>query len=250
MPQLTLISLYGDKPEKLAALIAECQDLAARVVGSAFTPYDLRQIHATIVGLERREETVMGNANFAKYRGREVEMDFNGFLTYLRRSEQIPLEVQIGGFANRDYPFTSRNACPFLRSISVQGGKLVVLGWPIRGEPREYPMVLDRLRRAAQDFGILHNYHRETNDIDNDFFFRIGMIDPTSVTLEKQSVLENQIREFLSAQPPLAVAIRLEDMFIAAYKSDQLPFSPTHGWSLADPKVTGEFVGSLYKGNA
>src|ERR1700683_612945 len=109
MPQLTLISLYGDKPKKLAALIAECQDLAARVVGSAFTRYDLRQIHATIIGLERREGTAAGNANFSKHRGSEVTMDFDGFLTYLRRSAQIPFEVQIGGFANRDYPFTSRN---------------------------------------------------------------------------------------------------------------------------------------------
>jgi hypothetical protein len=250
MPQLTLISLYGDKPEKLAALIAECQDLAAKAIGSAFTRYDLRQVHATIIGMERCEGTVAGNANFSKYRGREVAMDFAGFLAHLRRSAQIPFEVQIGGFANRDYPFTSRNARPFLRSFSVQGDKLVVLGWPVRGEPREYPLALDQLRRAAQDFEILHSYHRETNDIDNDFFFRIGMIDPKAVTMEKKSALENQIREFLSNQPPLPVPIRLEDIFVAAYESDQLPLSSTRTWSLANPKVTGEFVEALYEGDA
>jgi hypothetical protein len=31
-------------------------------------------------------------------------MDFDGFFAYLRVCDQIPFKVQIGGFANRDYP--------------------------------------------------------------------------------------------------------------------------------------------------
>jgi len=52
MIQVTLVSLYGDKQSDLAGAISKCQELVAQAVGKAFRPYDLRQIHATLVGLE------------------------------------------------------------------------------------------------------------------------------------------------------------------------------------------------------
>ena len=72
------------------------------------------------------------------------------------------------------------------------------MGWPIRGEPvsmpettpegfiqesRIYPMTLVVVRRAAQGFGILHGYHRALTDVDNDLFFRIGLVDEKAVPL-------------------------------------------------------------------
>ena len=258
--QVTLVSLYGDKQGDFAALIAECQQLVARAVGSAFTPYDVRQIHATIIGLERHRAPAC-NASFSKHRGEDVAMDFTGFLAYLRTCEHIPFEVQLGGFAPGDYPFTSRKAAPYERSFSVQGDKLVVMGWPVRSEPRStppaipaatshgartYPPTLELIRRTAQRYGILHGYHRAAADVDNDLFFRIGLVDPEAIPASATSALEFQARQLLSARRPLVIGVQLEDIYIAAYEDARLPLSSTRSWSLADPGVTGDFVAGLF----
>jgi hypothetical protein len=142
----------------------------------------------------------------------------------------------------------------------VQGDKVVLMGWPVRGEPftaapatpaasspeaRIYPATLDTMRHAAQRFGILHSYHKTLTDVDNDLFFRIGLVDPKAVTPATTSALETQMRQHLSTQPPLVIEIRLEDISIAAYEDDRLPVASTQTWSLADPRVTGDFVAAL-----
>ena len=248
--QLTVVSLYGDKNEDFATAIDRWQQLCAQALGPAFTRYAIRQIHATIIGLERHRAPAY-NANFSKYRAREVVMDFTGLLADLRTRGHIPFEVQIGGFARRDYPFTSRNTTPYERSFSVQGDKVVVMGWPVRGEPllpatATYPPTLDVIRHAMQGFGVLHGYHRAVTDADNDLFFRIGLIDAQATTPAVTSALEIQMREVLSTQTPLIIPIRLEDIDIAAYDDDRLPVPSTRVWSLADPRVTGEFVAGLF----
>lgn len=257
---VTLVSLYGDKSKEFAAVITQCQQLVTKAAGSAFTPYDIRQIHATIIGLERHRAPAY-NANFSKHRGRDAAMDFDGFLSYLRGCGHIPFEVHLGGFAHREYPFTSRKTLPYERSFSVQNDKIVVMGWPLRGEPlssppmthtaalhesRMYPPTLDLIRHAAQRYGILHGYHRAATDVDNDLFFRIGTVDPKAMTPFTTSTLEIQARQVLSAQRPVVIEIRLEDICIAAYEDDRLPESSTRTWSLADPKVTGDFVAGLF----
>jgi hypothetical protein len=257
MKQCTLISLYGEKKKEIASLIAESQKLVAKIVGPAFKPYDLLQIHATIIGLEGRTGFPAYNANFAKHRGRDVLMDFDGFLTYLRGGGHFPLQVQIGGFANRDYPFRSRNALPFERSFSIQGDRVVLMGWPLQAAPatpeacvqeaRIHPCTLDILRHAAQRFGVLHDYHPSLTDVDNDLFFRIGLIDdPKSLASGTRQNAESQLRQVLSAQQPLVMEIRLEDICIAAYEDNRLPLPSTQAWSLADPRVTGAFISRLF----
>ena len=66
-------------------------------------------------------------------------MNLEGILDYLRRCGHFPLAVQVGGYGKRDYPFVSRQARPYERSFSIQGDKVVVMGWPIRGKPFQQP---------------------------------------------------------------------------------------------------------------
>lgn len=188
-------------------------------------------------------------------------MDFDGFFNFLRQGGQIPFDVQIGGFADRDYPFTSRGAIPYERSFSLQDDKVVVMGWPSRDEAsltpptaagvmahdaRIYPATLDAIRRAAQRFGILHRYHRTLAAIDNDLFFRIGLLNPRSLTPAMTIALQSDVCHYLSNQPPLIIRVSLDDISIAAYEDDRLPTASTRTWSLADPRVTGDFVAKLY----
>jgi hypothetical protein len=254
MMQITVVALYGDKSSDFAALIARCQEFGGRVLGPGFEPYDLSQIHATIFGLERKIGSPFYNANFSRYRGRDLVMNLEALLEYLRRCGHFPLEVQVGGYGNRDYPFISRQARPYERSFSIQGDKVVVMGWPIRGKPfqrlpvtpsawvqeaRLYPPTLDVMRHAVQAYGVLHAYHRALTDVDNDLFFRIGLlVDQRSLTERVRDTLEAEVRQFLSTQPPLMLGIRLEQVSVALYEKDTLPPSSTRVWSLADPELT------------
>jgi hypothetical protein len=65
-----------------------------------------------------------------------------------------------------------------------------VIGWPCRAEiwgshplartaslsteTKVYPRVLEDLRRSAQRFNVLHRWHREPSDADNDLYLRLG----------------------------------------------------------------------------
>jgi len=139
MMQITVVALYGEKSSDFAALITRCQELARGVLGAGFQPYDPSQIHATIFGLERKSGPAFYNANFFRYQGRDFVMNLEGILDYLRRCGHFPLEIQIGGYGKRDYPFVSRQARPYERSFSIQGNKVVMMGWPIRGKPFQQP---------------------------------------------------------------------------------------------------------------
>lgn len=275
MKQVTLVALYGEKKKEVADLVALCQKVIAEALRTcskpgAFKPYELAQVHATIVGLERYAGSRHDNLNYEAKRQRKVPMNVDGYFNYLRQCGHIPFEVQIGGFAERDYPFTSRDTTPFKRSFSVQEGKdrekdserVVVMGWPVRGKPldtepgssatwaqeaRLYPTTLDAIRHAAQGFGILHGYHKAPTDVDNDLFFRIGLIEPKALTPPARSYLEYKIRRLLGAQPPLIIDIGPDDIFVASYVDDTLPPDSTKTWPLTDPRVTGPFVESLYE---
>src|ERR1700761_9173545 len=124
MTQITIVTLYGEKRWDFAALITRCQDLVRSVFGDGFQPYDPYQIHATLFGLERKASSGLYNANFSKSRGRDVVMNPEGILDYLRACSHFPMQVQIGGFGRRDYPFVSRQDCPYQRSFSIQGDKV------------------------------------------------------------------------------------------------------------------------------
>lgn len=248
--QVTLIALYGQKSAEFSKLIVECQNQITEILKSDFQPYDICQIHATIVGLERARGEANLNLNFAKYRHQEKAMNFEGLLDLIRGGNLLPMHVQIGGFENRDYPLASRGQRLCDRSFSIGGNKVVIMGWPIchcaLEESQIYPTVLDDFRRLAQNFNILHLYHREITDVDNDFYFRIGLVNPTVPTEIKQK-LENQIRQFLGNIKPIIIEVKKANLYIACYEDETLPINSTKFWSVDNPKVTPNFILNLYE---
>lgn len=260
MIQATIVALYGEKPEPLRSLLASLQADVADALGRRFKPYRLDQIHATIVGLERdeRQATRLVNRNLATLQGREAAMDFAGLLAFVRTSSLIPFAVQIGGFAERDYPFTSRGARPFDRSVSLQGSSAVVMGWPVSampaaGQPQaqiagemagcRYPPSLAQLRRGAERFGIVHAYHTNAAGLDNDFYFRLGMIAaPETIEDGLAESVAQRLRRRLAVQPPVWASIGLSQLSVAFYAAPELPCATTQVFPLDDPAVTGAFI--------
>jgi len=240
--QCTLVALYGAKSAGFADLIKRCWAKVAAILGKQFSPYDMDQIHATIVGLEALPGSQLHNLNFQRYRKKALPMDLVGFRNYLLTGARIPFYVQIGGFLEREYPFTSRGQRPYDRSFSIQGDKAVLLGWPIRGQPtpevpasmhaalqeaRLYPSTLDEIRLSAQAHNILHSYHRAPSNIDNDLYLRIGLVDAQGVDDMTRQKLERDMRQFLSIERPLLIEVGLLDLCIASYEDDTLPADST-----------------------
>jgi hypothetical protein len=273
--QVTVVSLIQNKPPHLAAFLDECKKRVRAVLPTDFREYDTaKQIHATIVGLERLDanKPAFHNKNFQKRRLLTLEMDYAGLLDYYRTSGVFPMQVQIGGFHNRDYPFTSRNERPYFRSFSIQPGLssdgrdvefVVVMGWPLRGEPStapnpslpeliqeasKFPRSLDSLRRSAQAFNVLYLYHGAPTDVDNDFFFRIGMIDnPKNVDANEKRQLIHTMRNWLAGCCPVIVDVKLSDVWVTQYERNELPpDGTTNAYPIDDPMVNASFVHSLY----
>jgi hypothetical protein len=261
MRQLSIIAFYGQKEERLLSLIKVCQKKVAEIPGIRFQPYKIHQIHGTIVSLARVADTKL-NLYMSKYRNRQENMDFSGLLSFIRVGGHFPFQVQIGGFQSREYPFTSLGQRPYDRTFQINQGKIVIIGWTIRGRPlmspalkaidfvqeaRIYPNTLDDIRRAFQSFNVLHKYHSNPTDIDNDFYFRIGTLDSTSITAEALEEVQNSIRAYLASVEPIVLDITLADVQVASYENEELSTDSTEVWSIAASQVTPDFLWSLYK---
>ena len=238
MSQQTIVALHGQKIGLLKELLKTTQDKLSEIKGIEFKEYNLSQIHATLIGLEEEPAKPNVNFNFLIKRKAEVQMNISGFREYLRSSSELPFQIQIGGFKDRDYPFISRSQRPYKRSFSIQGNKAVIMGWPIRGKPLEdseissikliqesrlYPNTLDILRRNAQRFGILHAYHASATDVDNDFYLRIGLFGNVDQAKVRSEEIQKNLRDFLSTMPPIILNIELKDLKMVSYKDETLP---------------------------
>jgi len=244
--QCTLVALYGPKTEPLATVLRACQRIVKVELGDDFEPYDLAQIHGTVVGFEQLPNSNW-NWNFAKLRGRLEAIDIDGYLAHLRSSSKFPLSIQIGGFLRHEIPFVSRGQVPYERTFSIQGLKVVLIGWPTlrqleRGASKasgrqlearqlsgdvdarltEYPTYLADIRRLAENFGILHQYHGSPAELDNDFYLRLGVL-RMAIEPNRTRMVEERLRHTLASWPPTLISVELSSLHVIAYEDEQLP---------------------------
>jgi hypothetical protein len=261
--QATIVMLYGPKPFALSTVILRCQEQIAQVAGKHFIPYDLRQIHATLIGLEGVQNSNLQNLYFSVYRNAQCAMDIMGFIEFLQQCKVIPFKIQIGGFGETDIPFTSQARKPYERSFSITGNEpamALMVGWPYcsaasrQSEEKAsitqeavYPSILNNIRLSAQQFGILHKYHRRTDDRDNDFYFRLGLLHGMQKNFPVIMELEHTIGRTLSRMKPIMVEINLSNIFLVSFQNETLPFASTQVWPLDTVKMTPAFIRSLYE---
>jgi hypothetical protein len=250
MVQVALVAYYGEKPAALQNLITACQQQLQQALGDAFHPYSTTQIHATILGMEQSADTPHENYNFAQHRQERRLMNFAGLLDFIRTTTSLPLRIQIGGFPDRPYQFTSRGRTPYARSFTQQGDKAVLMGWPVdmadKGQ-KAYPEHLDRLRRTCQSFNFLHKYHRAPGDVDNDFYFRVGLLDPAKVTAAELQTVAANLRQYLGIRQPLFLPVGREHLSIVAYQDERLPPASTRSWQIDHRELTPTMLAGLYK---
>lgn len=241
MRQLTLVAFWGPKPPAFAARLRALQGTIARSLGARFRPYALEQVHATLVGLNRTGAGGLRNACFARERGETRRMDVAALRARVLAGPELPLTVRFGGYREDERPFASRGRTPYERSFSFQGTKAVLIGWPSADREGGVPLAIDALRRAAQEAGVLHTYHRAPDDVDNDVYLRLGLVD-APLEPDVARPLEELVRRELAAAPPLKVPLAADDLLLAAYDDETLPAGSTRtvpfaGGALADADV-------------
>jgi len=230
--QVTLVAYYEKKPPAIAALIRSLQEELCRELGRSFAPYEIEQVHATIIGLEAfRQGSDILNQNFYELRGERRAINLAAVVDFVDSTELLPFNVQIGGFSlAAAYPFTSRAEHPYFRSFRAQAELGVAMGWPISG--RTYPNTLNALRRCFSDYNVLHKYHRNDHDIDNDFFFVLGRIERNVVQERQIQHTEERMREKLAAMNPVRLPVAREVLSLAVYEDPLLPLDSTENISL------------------
>jgi hypothetical protein len=127
--------------------------------------------------------------------GRETRpIDLDGLCRYLQRFE-FPIPLRFGGFSpEAKNPYDARP--PFERSFAIRpDGLIVVIGWPLLdGVIR--PTLFD-FRKGAERFQIVHKYHLDETDRDNDAFFVLGTV--TSRPWNDHDRTGSQFEEFVDA---------------------------------------------------
>lgn len=250
MKQLSIVSYYGEKPNEFAELIGEVQRVISMKLSNAFVSYSLGQIHGTIVSLERLDNSGFINKNFAQLRNMYLEMDYEGLLNYFKGTKPFQLEIQIGRFEPGSYGFQSRGKDAYTRSFSIQGSLANVIGWPTLGAKSSsnfrLSTVLGKIRKDVEQFNVLHSYHLSDTDLDNDFYFRVGIVDANSVDLSQRVEVEEDVRKLLSKHIPVMLTLKPENIFVAFYIDQRLPLSSTLAWSLSDPAVDSDFIRKQY----
>ena len=242
--QLTLVSHYQDKPPEFSRLLTELQASLTRTLGDAFCPYELAQIHGTLIGLEGTESAErVWNTNFRRYRNEQRPIDFGELLAYLRNNFSGFI-IRIGGFtAAESYGFDSQGRHPFLRSFSLQEEIAVAMGWPFRDGA--ISSALDQLRKRLQRYGLLHKWQRRPNDVDNDFFFVLGRL-TGAVPAEARQAAENDLRDQLSRREPLLLSLSRDSLSFVAYRDSQLPLASSRARRLTETGLTAEALRRMY----
>jgi hypothetical protein len=231
---VTMVACYGAKSPALTRFIETAQSRLGESIAS-FVPYDTRQVHATLIGLEGRrclDGAGVLNANYLALREVRRVMDLGRALDLARHAFRPPLRIQIGGFVpGARAPFLSRGRSPYERSFSMSEGRAVAMGWPhVDGA---HPAPLARLRREFESVGVLHKYHRGVEDRDDDFFFVLGRArsgDPGEPEL--RAAAEDLRASMLRA--PFELVLDLRDIHVVGYVDPALPVETSVRYDLSD----------------
>ena len=218
---VSLVAFYGNKPSELVTLIQKLQTYLANceLVRNHFIPYQLEQVHGTIIGCEgRKTESGIIDKWFYDRRQEIKYIDIPGLVNYLQH-QIVPITIRFGGYdRNSNYNFLSREQHLYYRSFQLSIAKTqtipVLIGW---SWDNDVTLAIDDLRRNLQQFNLLHKYHETPEAIDNDFYLRLGTID-RQLTSQEIDAIAIDLRNLLATQPPTYIPITLNDLAFARYQ--------------------------------
>jgi hypothetical protein len=257
VPNVSLVAFYGDKPLQLIALIRQLQTYLANheLIGKYFIPYQLEQVHGTIIGCEGLK-TKLGIINkwFYERQGKTLAIDLAGLIDYLQTQVNLPITIRLGGYdRTHDYNHLSWQQHLYFRSFQLQPGMNqtipVIIGWSWANN--SVSLEIDNLRRNLQKFNLLHKYHTTTDAVDNDFYLRLGTINSPLTSEIRQangcatpSAIATKIRHLLTTQPATYIRLNLDNLAFAQYQD--LSLTPATTKVIPVTQLTASTLLSLY----
>ncbi len=250
LPGISLVAYYRDKPDKLSLLIRDVQQQLDNIYGNNFIPYDLDQVHGTVIGCEGLK-IAKGIVNkwFYKHRNELKYSDFSGLLSYFSNTKILPLKIRFGGYQQDvDYQFLSRRKHPTNRSFQLQNSDNnqlipIIIGWS--SIEQEITTDFNQLRYDCQQYNFLHKYHQQEHDIDNDFYLRLGTITNNSNNNHKIEA-EKIIIDYLQKRSPTIIELSNKNLALVKYQNLLLPLNNTEYYPLEKLNIDDDFINYLY----
>ena len=245
---VSLVAFYGDKPplknliQELQACLVDCKSIQNK-----FIPYQLEQVHGTIIGCEgRKTKSGIVNQWFDERRGEIRYIDLKGLVNYLQHQMQLPLTIRFGGYdRTQEYNFLSRNEHLYFRSFQLQAIEdriiPILIGWSWNNN--EVTLAIDNLRRSFQEFNLLHKYHTTPDAMDNDFYLRLGTINTQLSPIEIQAIA-TIVRDLLAKRSPLYISIKKDNIALARYQDLSLTPAKTEIVPISD--ITANRLKQMY----
>ena len=248
---VSLVAFYGNKPPQLVALIQKLQTYLThcKLVRNCFIPYQLEQVHGTIIGCEgTKTESGIIDKWFYDRRQETKYIDIPGLVDYLQH-QIVPITIRFGGYdRTSNYNFLSRDRHLYYRSFQLQQAQTqtipVLIGW---SWDNSVTLAIDDLRRNLQQFNLLHKYHQTPEAIDNDFYLRLGTIN-RQLTSEEINTISTDIRNLLATQPPNYIPITVNDLAFARYQD--LLLTPVTTKAIAVTEISANQLLQLYSYSA
>ena len=243
--QVTLVSFYREKPLSLQTFLENCQNLILDQVGDLYIPYQLDQIHGTVIGLEGcSKNSQIINTHFADRYGVHQEVKLEVLLSHLRGTSHLPFHLQFGGYHAEYNEFFSRGCTPYERSFTIQGDTIVLMGWDTRAQ--KGAQILDDFRRSFNTLNILHKWHRQESDVDDDFYMVLGHMPHANPSVKAN--LTKRMQQFLSkAKHTLRINMDASWLSLVNYKDTTLPLNLSTSIQLHDPRLTAAYLKHCYE---
>ena len=214
----SIVSWYGPKHPDFASWITGVQDQRALLLGDLFAPYEPERVHATLFDVSTKDGLCVA---YRDLRDTAVVANLPAAEAWLAREiAHHPLQIHFGGDHADDRRLTSRGELRRERRFSIQGDKVVVLGWSADHG------ALSNLRKGAEAFGFLHRYHAMPSDADDDCYMRIGLLAPAKSRGLDVDEIERLVHMHLDDHD-VTVELRPDDVRVVTYEDESLPLATT-----------------------
>jgi len=121
----------------------------------------------------------------------------------------------------------------------------VVMGWPVVGA--NFPPSLELLRRDLARAGALHKYHASEGEVDNDFFWVLGLIERRERDRTVASAVQETLRKHISESKAVDLVVDADAVSFVAYAETTLALGHTRQFSLQEIAESPDVLSNLYE---
>lgn len=221
-----VVAFYDEtKPPGLADFVARLQTRLTELLGEVFWPRPVATTHCTLIGLDALAPQ-LASGDLPPDLDDRTDLDLDGFTRWLRTTvDDAGVGIRFGGYDGADpTPYLSRGLSLRHRTLVVDRGLVVLIGWPLDGQDTP-TLHLDAWRRGASGFGVQHRYPLADGAHDPDAHVVIGEL-TRAVGPDVLSPVLEELRAELTDRS-CYVPLAWEHVRVVVYDDPRLPLATT-----------------------